>query len=54
MPVTKVGRKWRIGHGKAIYKTKRSAMRAYRGYLWSKAHGGRRTSRRRRSSRRRR
>ena len=39
MPVLK-GRngKWRIGSGPAIYKTRASAERAYRGYLYSE-HG---------------
>lgn len=32
MPVRKVGNKWAIGSGKAIYKTKASAERAYAGY----------------------
>ena len=38
MPVRKSKRngKWRIGHGKAIYKTKKSAERAYKGYLGKK------------------
>jgi len=33
MPVVKRGRKWAIGSGRAIYKTKRAAERAYAGYL---------------------
>jgi hypothetical protein len=33
MPVHKIGRKWSIGRGKARFKTKRSAERAYRAYL---------------------
>jgi len=33
-----VGNKYAIGSGKAIYKSKASAERAYRGYLWSKYH----------------
>jgi len=34
MPVTKgTNRKWRIGSGKAMYKTKAAAMKAYRAYL---------------------
>lgn len=37
MPVRKVGNKWAIGSGRAMYKTKASAERAYRGYLGSKA-----------------
>jgi len=37
MPVTKGSNgKWRIGKGKAMYKSKASAERAYRGYLGSK------------------
>jgi hypothetical protein len=36
MPVHKRGSKWAIGHGKAIYKSKRVAMRAYRGYMAAK------------------
>ena len=35
MPVTKDKQsgKWRIGSGKAMYKTKESANKAYRGYM---------------------
>lgn len=36
MPVKKVGKKWKIGSGKAIYKSKASAERAYKGYLAKK------------------
>ena len=36
MPVIKQGKK--IGKGKAIYKTKASAMRAYKGYLAKYGH----------------
>uniref|UniRef100_A0A6H2A229 Uncharacterized protein n=1 Tax=viral metagenome TaxID=1070528 RepID=A0A6H2A229_9ZZZZ len=37
MPVIKVGNKYKIGKkGKPIYKSKASAERAYKGYLWSK------------------
>jgi len=32
MPVRKSGNKWRIGSGKAMYKSKASAERAYRAY----------------------
>jgi len=32
MPVRKSGKKWRIGSGKAMYKSKASANRAYRAY----------------------
>jgi len=32
-------RKWRIGKGKAMYKTKASATRAYRAYLAKKKSG---------------
>jgi len=32
MPVHKKGKKWAIGKGRAIYKSKASAERAYRGY----------------------
>ena len=32
MPVTKQGNKYKIGKGKAIYKTKESAERAYKAY----------------------
>lgn len=32
MPVTKVGNKWRIGSGPAIYTSKESAERAYAAY----------------------
>jgi len=36
MPVRKKGNKWAIGSGKAMYKSKASAERAYKGYLGSK------------------
>ena len=37
MPVYKVGNKYKIGKkGKAMYKTKASAERAYKGYLYKK------------------
>lgn len=37
MPVSKSSNgKWRIGSGKAIYKTKAAAERAYRAYLAKK------------------
>ena len=32
MPVTKEGNKYKIGKGKAMYKTKASAERAYKAY----------------------
>jgi len=32
MPVIKVGNKYKIGKGKAIYKTRKLAERAYRAY----------------------
>ena len=32
MPVIKVGKKYKIGKGKAIYKTKESAEKAYKAY----------------------
>lgn len=41
MPVHKVGKYWHIGKGKARYKTKASAKRAYRAYL-AKKYGKRR------------
>lgn len=41
MPVRKKGKKWAIGSGPAIYKSKRSAEKAYRGYLFSKYKKGR-------------
>jgi len=38
MPPIKVGNKWKIGtRGKVMYKSKASAMRAYKGYLAEKA-----------------
>ncbi len=37
MPVIKCSNgKYRIGHGKCMYKTKAAAMRAYRAYLAKK------------------
>ena len=37
MPVYKVGKKYKIGKkGKAMYKTKESAMKSYKGYLAKK------------------
>ncbi len=37
MPVRKCSNgKWKIGHGKCIYKTKAAAMRAYKAYLAKK------------------
>ena len=33
MPVKKVGKKYAIGLGKAMYKSKASANRAYKAYL---------------------
>ena len=43
MPVTKASNgKWRIGSGKAMYKTRAAAERAYRAYLARKHSGGRR------------
>jgi len=37
MPVYKVGKKYKIGKkGKAMYKTKSSANKAYKGYLASR------------------
>jgi len=38
MPVKKVGKKWRMGKGKAKYDTKTDAESAYRGYLYHKYH----------------
>ena len=32
MPVIKQGKKYKIGRGKAMYKTRKSAERAYRAY----------------------
>jgi len=32
MPVRKSGNKWKIGSGKAMYKSKASAERAYKAY----------------------
>jgi len=36
MPVLKRGKYWHIGSGKARYKSRASAERAYKGYLYSK------------------
>lgn len=36
MPIKKVGRKYKIGSGRAMYKTMASAKRAYRAYLAKK------------------
>lgn len=45
MPVRKASNgKWRVGKGKAMYKTKASAERAYRAYL-AKKHSKRRRKR---------
>ncbi len=54
MPVHKVGRKWAIGNGKPIYRTKVAAERAYRGYLAAKnmRSGGRKRRQGRKRSRR--
>lgn len=42
MPVYRAGNgKWRIGRGKAMYRTKAAATRAYRAYL-AKKHSKRR------------
>jgi len=38
MPVIKKGSKWAIGSGKAMYTSKATAERAYRGYLYAKYH----------------
>lgn len=38
MPVVKRGKYWYIGRGKAKYKTKAAALRAYKAYL-AKKHG---------------
>jgi len=38
MPVVKKGKKWAVGSGKAMYRTKAGAERAYKGYL-AKKHG---------------
>lgn len=43
MPVVKRGKKYGIGSGPAIYKTKAAAERAYKGYRASR-HAGKRTS----------
>jgi hypothetical protein len=36
MPVRKCGKKWRIGSGKCMYKSKAAADRAYKAYLAKK------------------
>ena len=36
MPVRKVGNKWAIGSGKAMYTSKAKAERAYKAYLAKK------------------
>lgn len=36
MPVEKCGKKYKIGSGKCMYKSKASAERAYKGYLGKK------------------
>ncbi len=42
MPVKKGSNgKWRIGSGKAMYKTKKSATKAYRAYLAQRYTKGR-------------
>ena len=45
MPVRKSGNKWAIGTGRAIYKTKAAAERAYRGYLAQKSKPARQAKR---------
>lgn len=40
MPVRKIGNKWKIGSGKAMYKTKAAADRAYKAYLAKKHSKG--------------
>lgn len=42
MPVRKVGNKYAIGSGKAMYKTRASAERAYKAYL-AKKHTGKKS-----------
>ena len=37
MPVKKCGKKYKIGSGKCMYKSKASANRAYKGYLYGKS-----------------
>mgnify|MGYP000073668236 CR=1 FL=1 len=39
MPVRKVGKKYAIGSGKAMFKSKASADRAYKAYLAKKGKG---------------
>lgn len=36
MPVKKIGKKYAIGSGKAVYKSKAKADRAYKAYLAKK------------------
>jgi len=36
MPVRKIGNKYAIGSGRAMYRTKSAAVRAYRAYLAKK------------------
>ena len=38
MPVRKEGKYWHIGSGKARYKSKASAERSYKAYLYEKYH----------------
>ena len=45
MPVKKSGNKWKIGSGRAIYKTKAAAERAYEGYLAQKSKPARQAKR---------
>jgi len=33
MPVIRKGKKYAIGHGKSMYKSKAKAERAYKGYM---------------------
>lgn len=40
MPVKKVGNKYAIGGGKAMYTTKSKAERAYKAYLYKKQKKG--------------
>jgi hypothetical protein len=36
MPIRKVGNKYAVGSGKAMYDSKEKAERAYKGYLYHK------------------
>jgi hypothetical protein len=45
MPVHKVGDKWAIGKGKAMYHSKEKADRAYKAYLAQKYSEGRKMTR---------